>query len=93
MSLLVRTLRLCLALLTNFSQCFTSFPQLRDHVIRQNRLVFAEETDGHGRQLTSAMRFFIYEALALSGHNSNLVSDEENMNPQKITKDARKRRH
>ena len=71
----------------HFTQRFAFFSQLCDHVIiKTNWSVLEERTDGHEGWLSGAMRAFIHEALALSGHNINLVSDEENMNPQKITR-------
>ena len=53
----------------------------------------AEQTDGHGILLTDwwnavdqRSENFHCEALAFSGHNIDLLFDEENMKPEKLTK-------
>ena len=50
----------------------------------QNRLAFAEWTDGHGIP-GQGLEDHYYEALAFSQHNIDLVFDEENMKPEKLT--------
>ena len=82
MSLLVRTLCLCLVHMTIFL-CVSLFsnPVLWP-CHHQHRVVRAELfTDAE--QLREN---FYHEALAVSRHNINLVSDEENMKPERLAK-------
>ena len=84
MSLLVRTLCLCLALMTislTVSPLFPSFVTMSSSEqigVRRGNSWTRNAADQRNEN-------FYCEALAFSRHNINLVFDEENMKPEKLT--------
>ena len=85
MSLLVRTLRLCLSLMTNFSQCFTSFSHSFVTMSSSEQIGVRRGNRWTRKAADQRNQNFYCEALAFSRHNINVVFDEENMKPEKLT--------
>ena len=83
MPFLVKTLCLCLVLMTVFL-CVSPFsPGLV--TMSSSKPIGVVRVNRWTRNSTERLENYYYEALALSRHNTNLVFDEESMNPERLT--------
>ena len=91
MTISVRTLCLCLALMTPFlsvSSLFFSFVTMSS-----SKPAGVETVNRLTRNASQRREDYYYDALAFSRHNINLVFDEETMKTERLTKAPEKCRH